>query len=62
MTAAETLHLRTMLRKNEIVKLFVTLIDKEVGVKSILQNMISNYQDMSAVQKQKQGPLLTLPT
>jgi len=62
MTAAETLHLRTMLRKNEIVKLFVTLIDKEVGVKSILQNMISNYQDMGAVQKQKQGPLLTLPT
>jgi hypothetical protein len=62
MTAAETLHLRTMLRKNEIVKLFVTLIDKEVGVKSILQNMISNYQDMNAVQKQKQGPLLTLPT
>jgi len=34
MTAAETLHLRTMLRKNEIVKLFVTLIDKELVLKA----------------------------
>jgi hypothetical protein len=55
MPEAETLHKRKMQLKNDIVKPLVALIDKGVDVKSNLQNLISNYQDMSVDQKQKQG-------
>ena len=55
MTEAETLHRRKMQLKNEVVKPLVTLIDKGVDVKSILQNLISNDQDMSVDQKQRQS-------
>ena len=55
MTEAEILHKRKMQLKNEVVKPLVALIDKGVDVKSILQNLISNYQDMSVDQNRVGG-------
>ena len=55
MTEAETLHRRKMQLKNEIVKPLVTLIDKGIDVKCILQTIIINNQDIIVDQKQKQG-------
>ena len=55
MTEAETLHRRKMQLKNEVVKPLVTLIDRGVDVKQILQNLIVNNQDIIVDQKQRQG-------
>jgi hypothetical protein len=40
---------------NEIVKPLVTLIDRGIDVKCILQNLTSSTQDIILVPKQKQG-------
>ena len=42
MTEAETLHKRKMQLKNDVIKPLVTLIDKGVDVKSILQKLTVN--------------------
>jgi len=55
MTEAETLHRRKMQLKNEVVKPLVTLIDKGIDVKQVLQNLISNSQDIIVDQKQRQS-------
>jgi hypothetical protein len=55
MTEAETLHRRKMQLKNEVVKPLVTLIDRGIDVKQILQNLISSKQDIILDPKQKQS-------
>ena len=55
MTEAETLHRRKMQLKNEVVKPLVTLIDKGIDVKQILQNLNSNSQDIIVDLKQRQS-------
>jgi hypothetical protein len=55
MTEAEALHRRKMQLKNDIVKPLVTLIDRGIDVKDILQNLIINNQDIVVDKKHKQS-------
>lgn len=55
MTEADTLHRRKMQLKNEVLKPLITLIDKGVDVKSILQNLLTNNQDIIVDLKKRQS-------